>query len=116
MLHTPWAKGTKLQGGKASLLKVSSFPAAPLPPWLSQCHVEPLPSGTSGCSQGCCSAVEISISERLPEQSQAGSCFPGTQVSALFLSQPRGFILQKTMFLGAFDAGTVLAQSLRSFF
>lgn len=104
MLHPPWAKGTKLSW-ESFLLKVSSLPAASL---AVQCPVSPSPVAPLA-------VVLLGKSarpQRLPAQSQAGSCFPGTQVSALILSQPRGFILQKTMFLSAFEAGTVLAQSL----
>lgn len=59
-------RGDQIIGWETSLLKVSSFPAAPLPPWLFQGRVEPLSSGSSGC----CSAVEISTSIK---DSQSGA-------------------------------------------
>ena len=114
-LLAPWARGTKLQGGKTFWLKVCFPLAAPVLPRLSGCRRARV------AALRCCLWLLFwcpsqHLHKRLPEQSHAGSCFRGRQVSALFLSQPQCFILQKTMFLGAFEAGAALAQSLRGCF
>lgn len=79
--------------------------------------MSPLFSDTSGCSEGCCSRIEISISiTDFQSRATLVAATEADRYKLYFYLNPEVLSCKKTMFLGAFDAGTVLAQSLRSFF